>query len=97
MRENLESGAEMPDEPLGAGMGLRLELFVEDMDASIKFYIRVVGLDLIRNEPGYYAALRNGGVVLGLGPVSRLAAEGGYFSREIANHRRGLGVESCSR
>ena len=73
--------------------GLRLELFVEDMDAAIDFYTRVLGFEFVRSEPGYYASLRNGAVVLGLGPVSKLPAQGGYFTRDIADQRRGLGVE----
>ncbi len=79
--------------PAPPRMGLRLELFVEDMETSIGFYTRVLGFEVIRNEPGDYASLRNGGVVLGIGPISKLPGEGGYFTRAIASLRRGLGVE----
>ena len=72
----------------GAEMGrdarLRLELFALDMEASI---------ELARHEPGDYASLRMGGVVLGVGSVAKLPQEGGYFGRDIATLRRGLGVE----
>ncbi len=45
MREKSESSARWSSEPLESEMGLRLELFVEDMDAAIDFYTRVVGLE----------------------------------------------------
>ena len=73
--------------------GLRLELFALDMEASIAFYTRVLAFELVRHEPGDYANLRLGGVVLGIGPVAKLPEEGGYFGRDIATLRRGLGVE----
>jgi lactoylglutathione lyase len=73
--------------------GLRLELFVEDMGASIAFYTRVLAFKVARHEPGDYASLRLGGILLGIGPVAKLPEEGGYFGRNISAHRRGLGVE----
>jgi|SRR5918993_4107774 catechol 2,3-dioxygenase-like lactoylglutathione lyase family enzyme len=73
--------------------GLRLELFALDMEASIAFYTRVLAFELVRHEPGDYASLRLGGAVLGIGPVAKLPEEGGYFGRDIATLRRGLGVE----
>ena len=76
-----------------SGMRLRLELFVEDMDASIGFYTRVLGFEVLREHPGDYASLRCGDVTLGIGPISKLPEEGGYFTREIASLRRGLGAE----
>src|SRR5215208_7233138 len=78
---------------MGLEAGLRLELFVEDMEATIAFYTRVLTFDLARHEPGNYASLRLGDVVLGIGPVAKLPEEGGYFGRDIAALRRGLGVE----
>jgi len=78
---------------MGHEAGLRLELFALDMEASIAFYTRVLAFDLARHEPGDYASLRLGGVVLGIGPVAKLPEEGGYFGRDIATFRRGLGVE----
>jgi catechol 2,3-dioxygenase-like lactoylglutathione lyase family enzyme len=78
---------------MGREAGLRLELFVDDMEASIAFYTRVLAFELARQEPGDYASLRLGGVVLGIGPVAKLPEEGGYFGRDIATLRRGLGVE----
>ena len=74
-------------------MAMRLELFVRDVDATIDFYSRVLGFELVRKEPDDYASLRCGRVVLGIGPVSKLPAEGGYITQGIADLRRGLGVE----
>src|SRR5215218_1139759 len=78
---------------MGSEAGLRLELFALDMEASIAFYTSVLAFELARHEPGDYASLRLGGVVLGIGPVAKLPEEGGYFDREIAALRRGLAVE----
>ena len=74
-------------------MGLRLELFVEDMGESVSFYRGVLGFEVVREEPGDYASLRSGDVMLGIGPVAKLPETGGYFTRSIASQRRGLGVE----
>lgn len=76
-----------------SGMGLRLELFVEDMKASIDFYTKVLGFEVLREHPGDYASLGCGDVTLGIGPISKLPEEDGYFTREVASLRRGLGVE----
>src|SRR5829696_9708795 len=78
---------------MGREAGLRLELFVDDMEATVAFYTRVLAFELARHEPGDYASLHLGGVVLGVGPVAKLPEEGGYFGRAIAILRRGLGVE----
>jgi lactoylglutathione lyase len=78
---------------MGREAGLRLELFVVDMEASIAFYTRVLAFGVERHEPGDYASLRLGSVTLGIGPVAKLPVEGGYFGRDIADYRRGLGVE----
>ena len=67
-------------------------MFVQEMGVAVAFYTGVMGFDLVCEEPGY-VSLRRGEVILGLGPISKLPAEGGYFTRDIAEHRRGLGVE----
>lgn len=74
------------------GMALRLELFVDDMDISIDFYCRVLGFHVDRREPDY-ASLRSGNVVLGLGPISKLPMQDGYFTRARLTNDRGAGVE----
>ena len=78
---------------MGREAGLRLELFALDMEASIAFYTRVLAFELARHEPGDFASLRLGGIVLGIGPVVKLSEEDHYLGREIATLRRGLGVE----
>jgi lactoylglutathione lyase len=77
---------------MAASMRVRFELFVRDLGVAVAFYTGVMGFDLIREEPGY-SSLRRGEVILGLGPISKLPAESGYFTRDIADQRRGLGVE----
>lgn len=74
-------------------VGMRLELFVEDMEASIAFYTQVLAFEVTRHEPDDYASLRWGNAILGIGPVAKLLKEGGYFGRDISSRRRGLGVE----
>ena len=75
-----------------SGMGLRLELFVEDMGESVSFYRRVLGFEVVREQRGAYASLRSGDIMLGICPIAKLPETGGYFTRCIASQRRGLGV-----
>jgi lactoylglutathione lyase len=85
---------DVADERLAtSGLGLRLELFVEDMGESVRFYRRALGFEVVREERGDYASLRSGDITLGIGPIARLPDTGGYFTRSIASQRRGLGVE----
>jgi len=79
--------------PAPSGVRLRLELFVEDMGETVGFYRRVLGFEVVREEPGEYASLLSGDILLGIGPISKLPERGGYFTRSIASQRRGLGVE----
>jgi lactoylglutathione lyase len=72
--------------------GLRMELFVRDMNVSIDFYCHVLGFELLRRDEGY-ASVRSGGVVLGLGPISKLPENDGYFTRGRLAEDRGAGVE----
>jgi catechol 2,3-dioxygenase-like lactoylglutathione lyase family enzyme len=74
-------------------MSVRLELFVQDMDQAIAFYTHILGFKVLRREEDY-ASLRNGIVMLGLGPIAKLPEEsGGYFNRSKLRAARGLGVE----
>lgn len=74
-------------------MSVRFELFVQDMDQAITFYTQILGFQVHRREVAY-ASLRNGHVVLGLGPINKLPHEhGGYFTRSKLGAARGLGVE----
>ena len=62
-------------------MSLRLELFVQDMEQSIAFYVHILGFEVLRREEDY-ASLRKGTCLFGLGPIAKLPAEsGGYFTR----------------
>ena len=78
---------------VSAGTGLRLEFFVEDMEATISFYTQVLPFALVQHDPGNYASLRSGSAILGIGPIAKLPKEGGYFTRDISSNQRGLGVE----
>ena len=71
-----------------------MELFVEDLDASVAFYGHVLGFRVERRDEGY-VSMRRGTVVLGLGPVAKLPArgEGPGFTRERLADDKGAGVE----
>ena len=75
-------------------MRLRLELFVADLDASIRFYERVLAFELQRREPDY-ASLRADDVILGLGAIAKLPDRdpGPGFTRSRLHADRGAGVE----
>jgi lactoylglutathione lyase len=75
-------------------MRLRLELFVADMDASVRFYTDVLGYRVVRREETY-ASLRRGAAALGLGAVATLPEDGagpGFTQARLAGDR-GAGVE----
>lgn len=57
---------------VSTGTGLRLELFVEDMEATISFYTQILAFALVRHDSGNYASLRSGNAILGIGPVAKL-------------------------
>ena len=75
-------------------MDFRIELFVADLDASIRFYEVALGFGLDRREDDY-ASLRRGQAVLGLGAVSKLPLDGpgpGFTQSRMAADP-GAGVE----
>ena len=74
-------------------MRLRLELFVDDLDTSIGFYVGI-GFAVERREHDY-ASLRWGDAVIGLGPIAKLPPSGtgpGFTQARLAADR-GAGVE----
>jgi len=75
-------------------MRFRIELFVDDIDASIRFYERALGFRLVRREADY-ASLERAGAVLGLGSIAKLPADapGPGFTRARLAGVRGAGVE----
>jgi catechol 2,3-dioxygenase-like lactoylglutathione lyase family enzyme len=77
-----------------AVMRLRAELFVDDLDASIRFYTEVLGFEVVRRNDGY-ASVQRGLVVFGLGPVDKLpeSGTGPGFTRQRLARDKGAGVE----
>jgi lactoylglutathione lyase len=72
----------------------RLELFVENLDVSIRFYEAALGFRLVRRDPDY-ASLERGDAILGLGPIAKLPADAdgpGFTQARLAGDR-GAGVE----
>ena len=72
---------------------LRMELFVVDLPRSVDFYRSVLGFEVERHQENY-ASVRDGGVVLGLAPVTNLPeSDGPGFTRARLAGGRGAGVE----
>jgi lactoylglutathione lyase len=73
---------------------LRIELFVDDLNASIAFYTEVLQFRVVRRADDYVSVQR-GTVVLGLGPVAKLPkrGDGPGFTRERLHRGKGGGVE----
>jgi len=71
-----------------------MELFVDDMEASVAFYTELLGFVVTRRADDY-ASLRRGLVVLGLGPVAKLPehGDGPGFTRQRLAAGKGAGVE----
>ena len=75
-------------------MRFRLELFVDDLEASIRFYETALGFSLVRRDADY-ASLRRGAAILGLGAIAKLPvdADGPGFTQARLTGVRGAGVE----
>jgi catechol 2,3-dioxygenase-like lactoylglutathione lyase family enzyme len=71
--------------------GLRLELFVADVAASVAFYRDALGFTIEREEPGY-VPMRLGDVRIAIGAQSGLPA-GHHFGSEALGRQKGVGVE----
>jgi lactoylglutathione lyase len=70
----------------------RFELFVVDVDATMRFYEDVLGFTSTTSESGY-VALRNGTVAIGVGLLARLPVDHPFRTRWPSSAPPGLGVE----
>ncbi|MDP9238035.1 MAG: VOC family protein [Chloroflexota bacterium] len=71
--------------------GLRIELFVDDVERSATFYERVLGFAREHESPGY-VAIRRGDVRIGIGAANGLPPQH-YFDAPSFGGRKGIGVE----
>jgi lactoylglutathione lyase len=71
--------------------GLRIELFVRDLDISMSFYREALGFRVVRSTPGAYAALAREGAIIGLNLASGLPAD--HPVSLLPAERPGRGVE----
>ena len=71
--------------------GLRVELFVDDVERSAAFYERALGFAREHESPGY-VAVRRGDARIGIGAAASLPAHH-YFDAASLRGRRGIGVE----
>lgn len=71
--------------------GLRIELFVRDLDISLSFYREVLGFETVRSTPGSYVALARQGATIGLNLASGLPAD--HPVNRTPAERPGRGVE----
>lgn len=74
-----------------SGGGLRVEIFVADVELSAAFYERVLGFVRERESLGY-VAMRRGGALIGIGAAAGLPAAH-YFDAASLQGRVGVGVE----
>lgn len=73
-------------------MRARFELFVADVDKTIRFYEATLGFNATRH-PGGYVALINGDVEIGTGPMVGLPDGHHFQTGWPASSRPGRGVE----
>lgn len=78
-------------EPEKSRMGLKLELFVDDLEASKDFYTRVLDFEIGRQGPEGYTPMRHEDVYLSLNPHSDLRPD--HPIRARAGEPLGRGVE----
>jgi len=72
-------------------MKLRLELFVKNIEESMKFYRNVLGFILPEDTNKSYISIRKGNVVLGLGEMKNLRKN--HPVKVSSGQRIGLGIE----
>jgi lactoylglutathione lyase len=73
-------------------MGLRLELFVDDVPRTVAFYRDVLGFEERPGGSTDFTSIRRGGVLLGICQRRALTADH-YFSPDSFAQRKGVGVE----
>lgn len=71
-------------------VGLRIEIFVADVERSAAFYERVLGFEREAASDGY-VAVRRGSARVGIGAMSGLRAD--HPLKAAPGERTGLGVE----
>lgn len=72
-------------------LGMRMELFVEDVATSVAFYTNVLGF-VAGEQDDAYMDVTNGSVMLGICKRSELAPDH-YFDQASFAGRKGVGVE----
>ena len=70
---------------------LRLELFVENVQKSTDFYLRVFGFQVVAHDSGDYTMVVKGDAVIGFSRLDALNHD--HPSRNRADERLGRGVE----
>jgi lactoylglutathione lyase len=82
-------------------IGQKIELFVDDLDASVDFYHRVLGFEvgperqtILEGSRLRHVPVWNGATMIGLGLIDRLT-EDHHLRRSGLNASRGIGVELC--
>jgi lactoylglutathione lyase len=73
-------------------MGMRMELFVEDVARSVAFYQEVLGFEVRDGGSKEFTSVRNGGVMLGICQRRALPPDH-YFTQPAFEQRKGVGVE----
>lgn len=82
-----------PYEAVPAPVGLRFELFVQDVEASVRFYGATLGLEPPATwSPDGYVPLSAGAVTIGVQHLANLPA-GHHFSPDRLAGPRGVGLE----
>lgn len=70
---------------------LRMELFVEELQASLNFYNKLLNFQEKVIKEGY-VSIKNGSVILGLGLITSLPSDH-YLALKSSDERKGIGVE----
>lgn len=77
---------------LDGKMTLRLELFTDDMEATVNFYKNVLGFQSLKKSTNTYQPIRRGEVILGIGLLKSLGDDH-YFEPNEPTTKFGYGLE----